>query len=82
MSIVNALSRDYYNVFKVDLQTGNVVILKLDGYVTKGMEGPGEKVYPYDVLCRQYINDRVYSEDIPALTKAMSDSSPSDCSEP
>ena len=71
-SIVNALSRDYYNIFKVDLQTGNVVILKLDGYVTKGMEGPGDKQYPYDVLCSQYINDRVYSEDIPALRKAMS----------
>ena len=72
LGIVNALSRDYYNVFKIDLNTGNVVILKLDGYVTKGMEGPGEKVYPYDVLYKQYINDRVYSEDIPALTKAMS----------
>ena len=72
LGIVNALSRDYYNVFKVDLKTGNVVILKLDGYVTKGMEGPGDKVYPYDVLCNQYITDRVYSEDIPAVTKAMS----------
>lgn len=71
LDIVKALSRDYYNIFKIDINTGNVVILKLDGYVTKGMEGPGEKTYPYDVLCKQYIKDRVYSEDIPAMLHDM-----------
>ena len=70
--IVAALSRDYYNIFKIDINTGQVVILKLDGYVTKGMDKPSEKKYPYDVLCRQYITDRVYSEDQPAMFKAMS----------
>ncbi|MCR5748106.1 MAG: GGDEF domain-containing protein [Lachnospiraceae bacterium] len=72
LNIVNALSRDYYNIFKIDLETGNVVILKLDGYVTKGMDKPSEKVYSYDVLYKQYVNDRVYAEDIPALLEAMS----------
>lgn len=71
LDIVKALSRDYYNIFKVDYNTAEVVILKLDGYVTKGMEGPGEKRYPYDVLYRQYVNDRVYSEDNPAMMQAM-----------
>ncbi len=72
LNIVNALSRDYYNVFKIDLAAGTVVILKLDGYVTKGMEKPSEKVYPYDILYRQYVKDRVYAEDIPAMLEAMS----------
>jgi len=72
LDIVQALSRDYYNVFKVDLKTGTVVILKLDGYVTKGMDGPSDKVYPYGVLCKQYITDRVYAEDQPAMFEAMS----------
>lgn len=71
LDIVQALSRDYYNVFKVDLKSGTVVILKLDGYVTKGMEGAGEKIYPYEVLCKQYIKDRVYVEDQPAMYEAM-----------
>ena len=31
LHIVNALSRDYYNVFKIDMETGTVIILKLDG---------------------------------------------------
>ncbi len=71
LNIVNALSRDYYNIFKVNLSTGKVVILKLDGYVTKGMEKPSEKEYPYDKLYRQYVKDRVYSEDIPDMLDAM-----------
>ena len=72
LNIVNALSRDYYNIFKVDLASGTVVILKLDGYVTKGMDKPSEKVYPYDVLYKQYVKDRVYAEDIPVMMEAMS----------
>ena len=55
LDIVETLSRDYYNIFKINPQTGGVVILKLDGYVTKGMEGAGEKVYSYDVLYKQYV---------------------------
>lgn len=72
LDIVQTLSRDYYNVFRIDPTSGNVVIIKLDGYVTKGMEGPGEKTYPYSVLCNQYISDRAYEEDQPWLREAMS----------
>ena len=72
LDIVETLSRDYYNIFKIDPQTGDVVILKLDGYVTKGMEGAGEKVYSYDVLYKQYVKDRVYSEDQEWMYDAIS----------
>ncbi|MCR5405021.1 MAG: GGDEF domain-containing protein [Butyrivibrio sp.] len=72
LDIVETLSRDYYNIFKIDPQTGGVVILKLDGYVTKGMEGAGEKVYSYDVLYKQYVKDRVYSEDQEWMYNAIS----------
>ncbi len=72
LDIVETLSRDYYNIFKINPQTGSVVILKLDGYVTKGMEGAGEKVYPYDVLYKQYVKDRVYSEDQEWMYDAIS----------
>ena len=71
LNIVNALSRDYYNIFKINPETGKVVILKLDGYVTKGMEKPSEKEYPYDVLYKQYVKDRVYEEDIPSMMEAL-----------
>ncbi len=36
------------------------------------MEGPGDKVYPYDTLCTQYVKDRVYPEDAPGMLKALS----------
>ena len=72
LDIVETLSRDYYNIFKINPQTGEVVILKLDGYVTKGMEGAGEKVYSYDVLYKQYVKDRVYSEDQEWMYDAIS----------
>ena len=72
LDIVETLSRDYYNIFKINPQTGEVVILKLDGYVTKGMEGAGDKVYSYDVLYKQYVKDRVYSEDQDWMYEAIS----------
>ena len=72
LDIVETLSRDYYNIFKINPQTGGVVILKLDGYVTKGMEGAGDKIYPYDVLYKQYVKDRVYSEDHEWMYDAIS----------
>jgi diguanylate cyclase (GGDEF)-like protein len=72
LDIVETLSRDYYNIFKINPKTGDVVILKLDGYVTQGMEGAGEKVYSYDVLYKQYVKDRVYSEDQEWMYDAIS----------
>ena len=72
LDIVETLSRDYYNIFKINPRTGDVVILKLDGYVTKGMEGAGEKIYPYEVLYKQYVKDRVYSEDQEWMYDAIS----------
>ena len=72
LDIVETLSRDYYNIFKINPKTGDVVILKLDGYVTKGMEGAGEKIYSYDVLYKQYVKDRVYSEDQEWMYDAIS----------
>ena len=72
LDIVETLSRDYYNIFKINPETGDVVILKLDGYVTKGMEGAGDKIYPYEVLYKQYVKDRVYSEDQEWMYEAIS----------
>ncbi len=72
LDIVETLSRDYYNIFKINPETGDVVILKLDGYVTQGMEGAGDKIYPYEVLYKQYVKDRVYSEDQEWMYEAIS----------
>ncbi|MBR6303609.1 MAG: diguanylate cyclase [Lachnospiraceae bacterium] len=70
--IVEALSRDYLNVFMVDIPGKTATILKLDGYVTEGFGDKEKKSYPYEPFAAQYIKDRVYEEDRSALTKAMS----------
>ena len=70
--IVEALSRDYLNIFMVDIPGKTATILKLDGYVTEGFGDKQKKSYPYEPFAAQYIKDRVYEEDRDALTKAMS----------
>ncbi len=61
--IVNALSRDYRNVYLVNVQKRSVRVLKLDGYVTSGLNNTQDVVYHYDSICEKYIQERVYSED-------------------
>ncbi len=69
--IVTSLSRDFLNVFLVNAAERNVRILKLDGYVTEGLERGTPKEYPYDTIVSQYIKDRVYSEDQKMMTDTM-----------
>ena len=67
LGIVRALSGDFLNIFMVNVPEQGVRILKLDGYVTKGFEEGKDVDYPYYVMMRQYIKDRVYSEDQDAM---------------
>ncbi len=70
--IVEALSRDYLNIFMVDIPNRTASIIKLDGYVTQGFGDKNTKSYPYEPFCAQYIKDRVYIEDQEKLTEMMS----------
>ena len=69
--IVNALSRDYLNIFLIDADSGMAKILKLDGYVTTGLEKGKDKVYPYEATCQQYIEERVHPEDKEMMWEAL-----------
>ncbi|MBO4336691.1 MAG: PAS domain-containing protein, partial [Lachnospiraceae bacterium] len=69
--IVDALSKDYLNVFMVDMNKKTASIVKLDGYVTEGFGDKSAPFYPYEPFSLKYINDRVYPEDRPAVTEAM-----------
>ena len=71
LEIVNALNRDYLNIFKIDMKTHSAQIMKLDGYVTKGMNDYEDRIVPYDAMTRQYIKSRVYKEDAESLLDAM-----------
>lgn len=69
--VVNALSRDYLNIFLVDGDTDTAKILKLDGYVTTGLVNNPDIIYPYQATCEQYISERVHPDDQEMMHDAM-----------
>ena len=72
LAIVEALSRDYLNVFAVNTGEDTAKIVKIDGYVTSGLEKDSREKFSYTPLVQQYIKERVYSEDRQELLKALS----------
>ena len=72
LAIVEALSRDYTNVFAISAERGTARIVKLDGYVTEGLKKESKEEHPYAPILARYISDRVYPEDQQYLTQALS----------
>ncbi len=72
LAIVSALSRDYLNVYTLNMRTTAIRIVKLDGYLTPGLERRSKEEYPYFETLRSYIENRVYEEDKDYLTEALS----------
>lgn len=66
-----ALSRDYLNIFLIDADSGMAKILKLDGYVTTGLEKDQDRLYPYEKTCWQYIEERVHPDDQKMMREAL-----------
>ena len=71
LEIVEALSRDYLSVFKIHLESRACTVLKIDGYVTGGMDLKVGQTYPYEAMIKKYIRDRVYPGDAERLLKEM-----------
>ncbi len=71
-AIVNALSRDYLNVYTVNLRSAAIRIVKLDGYLTPGLDRKSKEDYPYAEVLRQYVKDRVMEEDRDYVAQALS----------
>ncbi|MDE5755092.1 MAG: response regulator, partial [Oscillospiraceae bacterium] len=72
LAIVEALSRDYTNVFAVNEENGTARIVKLEGYVTEGLKKDSVEEHPYAPILEQYIRDRVHPEDRQYLTENLS----------
>ena len=71
LAIVEALSRDYANVYAIDEKRGTAKVLKLEGYVAEGLEKDSTKEYDYAAILKDYIGNRVYSEDRQEMTQAL-----------
>ncbi len=72
LAIVNALSRDYLNVYTLNMQSATIRIVKLDGYLTPGLDRKSKEEYPYAEVLQRYIENRVLEEDKDYLTQALS----------
>ena len=72
LAIVEALSRDYMNVFAINEESGTARIIKLEGYVTEGLKQDSKEEQPYAPILNQYIRDRVHPEDQEYLAQALS----------
>lgn len=72
LSIVNALSQDYLNVYAVNPKEDMARIVKLTGYVVPGLDPNSKKEVSYSQFLRGYIDRRVLFEDRKYLEQALS----------
>ena len=72
LAIFNALSNAYTNVFLVDPTENKVKILKLNGYITTGLEKDKDLSYNYKTIREQYVNERVYVDDQEMMHQKLS----------
>lgn len=72
LSIFNVLSKNYLNVYLVNAKEKTGKILKLDGYVTTGLNKTKNMTYSYTDMYKQYVKERVHPSDKEFMLKAMS----------
>ena len=63
LSIFDSLARGFLNVFWINLTDGTAKILKLDGYITSGLDKEDHKFFDYPTTLKKYITERVHPED-------------------
>ncbi|MDE5593588.1 MAG: transporter substrate-binding domain-containing protein, partial [Clostridiales bacterium] len=71
LAIVEALSRDYTNVYSIDDEKGTAKVIKLEGYVTEGINKDSVDEYNYASVLGAYIRTRVHPDDRQELTEAL-----------
>lgn len=72
LAIFYGLAKDFKNVFLLSLEEDRVSVLKLDGYVTPGLNHDFDTTYPYCATTKRYIESRVYPADQERMKKAFS----------
>ncbi|MDE6732719.1 MAG: response regulator [Oscillospiraceae bacterium] len=72
LAIVEALSRDYTNVYSVSEERATARIIKLEGYVTEGLKKDSTAEHDYTAILEKYIKSRVHEEDREELLRDLS----------
>lgn len=72
IEIIEALSRDYYNVYVINPIQKSITVEKIDGYVTKGLDGERGEIHPYDEILQNHLRERVHPDDREYILRALS----------
>ncbi|MDE6595178.1 MAG: response regulator [Oscillospiraceae bacterium] len=72
LAIVEALSRDYTNVYAVSEERETARVIKLEGYVTEGLKKGSTEEHSYAPILEHYISSRVHPDDQQELSQALS----------
>jgi len=72
LAIVSALSRDYLNIYTLNMRRAVIRVVKLEGYLTPGLDTNSKEEYPYSEVLHRYIENRVFEEDKEYMTEALS----------
>ena len=67
LMVFDSLARGFLNVFWINLTDGTAKILKLDGYITSGLDKEDHKFFDYPTTLKKYITERVHPEDKQSL---------------
>ena len=71
VNIFNALSRNFFNVYIVNLNDGSAKALKLNGYIPEGLNPNNKEIFEYSTILRNYIAKRVAPDDKDSLYKLI-----------
>ena len=71
LAIFDALADNYANVYIVDTAEETLRVLKLNGYITTGVNSDVATVYPYAVVKNQYVSERVLPEEQDMMMDAL-----------
>ena len=71
LAIVEALSRDYTNVYAVNEENATARIIKLEGFVTEGLKKDYVQEYDYATVLEKYIRSRVHPDDREELLRLL-----------
>ncbi len=71
LDIFDNLARNFLNVFWINLEDGTAKILKLDGFIAKGIDKKNNQFFAYPAILKQYVNDRVHPDDKEMLYQAI-----------
>lgn len=69
--LIDALSNSFTNIYLIHRDTQLVEVIKLNGYIIDDLASGKPGPYNYTVLCRSFINNRVYAEDVEYMTGLM-----------